>query len=124
MPPWLPITLQIVMPVLAVVATAVINLKIRFAPSQDAAKQELQLLAFRIIQGISTLSLIGFLIYDIFFSNEPLTRFAVFSIAYSVSAPLVQLAFFIVSRIAKSIDRLSGYIKESIVMHSEQLTLT
>ena len=40
MPPWLPITLQIVMPVLAVVATAVINLKIRFAPSQDAAKHQ------------------------------------------------------------------------------------
>jgi len=88
MPPWLSIALPIVMPVLAVAAAAVINLKIRFAPSRDAAAQELKLLALRVGQWIFNLSAVGFIGYNLFLqvsSSEPLTRAAVFAIAVGVA---------------------------------------
>ena len=78
-------TLQIVMTVLAVVAAAVINLKIKFAPSRDAAAQELKDLALRVVQWNSNLAVGGFLVYPVFFSNEPVTRVAVFTIAVEVA---------------------------------------
>jgi hypothetical protein len=41
-PPWFPITLQIIISVLAVVINAVINTKIKFAPNKEAATLELK----------------------------------------------------------------------------------
>ena len=49
MPPWLSVALQIAIPMLAVVTNAIINLKIKFAPSRDEAVQELKDFTIRVI---------------------------------------------------------------------------
>jgi hypothetical protein len=115
--PWLSTALQIVIPVLAVVAAAVINLKIRFAPSREAATQELKDLALWVIlwviQWISGLVTIGSLVYNVFFMSNPLTRVVVFTIAYQVASMMFVVTLYFVNRIFDRIRKLDASIIET-----------
>jgi len=53
MPLWLSIALPLVVAVLTVVTNAVINRKIKFAPSKDVATRELKLLTFVKVRRVS-----------------------------------------------------------------------
>jgi hypothetical protein len=80
---WLPVIIQIAIAVLVVIA----NKKIRFAPNEEVATEELKQLAFRVMPWILNLIAFGIIVYSLFsniFSNEPLTRATIFSIAFSV----------------------------------------
>ena len=124
MPPWLPVAVSVVLFVLTVVINVVVlvgNLKIKFAPSLEAAKRDLKLLGLRVIPWILNLISFGLSAYLLFlnvFSSEPLTRVAVFIIIISVGIPMFQVMslaiLYFISRINNQIYKATDGIYKSI----------
>ena len=99
MPLWLSIALPFAAVVLTVVLNAVVNTKIKFASSQDEVKGDLKKLALWVTLRIINLLSIGSIIYCIFLDisrSEPLTRVAIYIIAYNVAALLFQVMLLVI----------------------------
>src|SRR3989442_4270005 len=88
MPTWLPVALQIAVPIFILVMSAVVSFKIKFSDSRDLAAKELSFLALRVVVLIiMALSVAGH-IYDLYVelsSTDPLTRSSVYYIANDIA---------------------------------------
>jgi hypothetical protein len=116
MPPWLSILIAVIVPLLTLWANAWVNMKIKFAPDEGTAKQELKGLVSRIFEWIMNVLLFAVLIHEVFFVSEPLTRFAVFGIALQVGVLTLILVFYVFNRLARLLERSIRTI-ESQVRH-------
>jgi hypothetical protein len=81
---WLPTTIGIVVSILIAVVVVVANFNNRFSSTAWEAKYGTQMFALRILNFIFIILLMGNLIIEML-SSAPLTRMAVFNIAFSVS---------------------------------------
>jgi hypothetical protein len=102
MPPWLSVSIQVVLTVLAVVATAVVNTKIKFAPTKEAATQELKQLAFRICRWLLIIMQVGSLVFIVSLT-EKVTHLTVLAIASGVASLMYQTIMFFVTQIKREI---------------------
>jgi hypothetical protein len=85
MPSWWQVAIPVVVALMAVALAAWINIHIKFAPTREAAIDGLQRGALRIFGWVMNAVTVGLLIWQVF-SSAPVTRLAVFLIAFQVAA--------------------------------------
>jgi hypothetical protein len=94
---WLSIVLPIVSVFLSVVLSAAVNKRLKFATTVEEADRDLKALAIRIVCWILNLLVAGSCVFNLYVelsSNEPLTRWLIFWIAYNITVPLFVIIAF------------------------------
>lgn len=77
---------------------AVVNIKIKFASSAEAATRDVKAFALRVFQWVLNIGLVFVLLREVL-SSEPLTRPAVFAIALQVGVLMLVIVMYAMNRV-------------------------
>jgi hypothetical protein len=95
---WTSLLVPVLIAVLTIAVNAVVNIKIKFAPSAEAATRDVKEFALRIFQWILNIGLVFVLLREVL-SSEPLTRLAVFAIALQVTVLMLVIVMYAMNRV-------------------------
>jgi len=100
--------------IISVITGVFAGLTFKYTPTKDEAVQKLKGFALGVLQWISNLIVLGILVYNVFFSNEPLTSVIVFTITLGVTSLIFTVTMFFITRIHKRMYTNIGKVYDDI----------
>jgi hypothetical protein len=105
--------MAVLIAILTIAVNALVNIKIKFAPSAEAATRDVKEFALRVFQWTLNVGLIFVLLREVL-SSEPLTRLAVFGIALQVSVLMLVIVMYAMNRVIYAFKHFVSSLKRVV----------